>query len=174
MSSQIPSSDASICTIVGYVREPQKAGVVYCQKISVPDSALTFPKTASDEDLLSGARKWVDLLAEARSADAFMLTAHDSYYSWTPDLIQSVIAGCGLPHELGNHKYRISKTSETKGGPSPRWEVDRWQEAEPSSRIGFVWIDLPVEGEWSDLTATFEVLQHDNHLVLVLNDIRVF
>ncbi len=143
-------------------------------EISIPDGAQTFPKTASDENLLEGVKKWVDLLAEDAFADAFNFTAHDSYYSWTSEQIRSVIAGYGHPHELGAHEYRISKISETRGGTSPRWEVDRWQDAKPSSRVGFISFGLPLDGEWSDLTATFEILQNQDHLVLVLNDIHVF
>jgi hypothetical protein len=134
---------------------------------------LKFPKTANDEELLDGVRKWVDLLSEDRFSKAFDLTAYDSYREWTPDLIRSVIAGYGVPHEPESREYGISKVSQTEGGPSPRWEVDRWQNAEPSSRIGFVRFDLPLDGEWSDLTATFEVVQINEHYVLILQDIHV-
>lgn len=143
-------------------------------KISVPKGVLTFPKTASDEELLDGVRKWVDLLSEDKFSEAYNLTAHDSYYAWSPELIRSFIAGYGMRHEPGNHAYRISKISQTEGGASPRWVIDRWLDAEPSSRIGFVWFDLPLDGEWSDLTATFEVKQNKEHFVLVLQDIKVF
>ncbi|KMW57419.1 hypothetical protein AIOL_002383 [Candidatus Rhodobacter oscarellae] len=34
--------------------------------------------------------------------------------------------------------------------------------------------DLPLDGEWSDLTATFEVMQVKEQFVLVLQDIHVF
>lgn len=141
-------------------------------EISVPGGALTFPRTACDESFLTSVQKWVELLGEERFLDAFKLTAHDSYYSWTPDLIRSVIAGYGLPHEPGDHEYRVSKISETKNGVS-RWEVERWHDAEPSNRIGLVSINLPLDGEWSDLTATFEILQDNNYLILVLNEIHV-
>ena len=143
-------------------------------EISVPEGALKFPKTASDEELLVGVRRWVDLLSEDRFSEAYNLTAHDSYHAWTPDLIRSVVAGYGMPHEPENHEYRISKISQTEGGPSPRWEVERWQDAQPGSRVGFIWFDLPLDGEWSDLTATFEIVQDDEHYVLVLQDIHVF
>ena len=43
-------------------------------EILIPDGALSFPKTASDEHLLNGVKKWVELLAEDRFADAFDLT----------------------------------------------------------------------------------------------------
>ena len=140
----------------------------------MPEGALTFPKEASDEELLDGVKKWVDLLAEARFSEAYNLTAHDSYYEWTPDLIRSVIAGYGMPHEQGDPEHRISKIVETEGGGAPDWWVDRWENAEPSNRLGFVSFYLPLDGEWSDLTATFEVLRNKDHLVLVLQDIHVF
>ncbi len=36
-----------------------------------------------------------------------------------------------------------------------------------------MWFDLPVNGEWSDLTATFQILRHGDALVLQLEDIHV-
>lgn len=135
---------------------------------------MTFSKTASDQELLEGVKKWVSLLAEEKFLEAYELTAQDSYYEWTPQLMRSVIAGYGMRHEPGDHEYRISKISETQGGPSPRWEVERWQDAEPRSRIGSVSCDLPLDKEWSDLTATFEVVKNEDHLMLVLQEIHVF
>ncbi len=143
-------------------------------EISVPDGVLTFPQTASDAKLLDGVKMWVDMLAEERFSEAYQLTAHDSYHAWTPDLIRSVVAGYGSPHKPGEHEYRISKVSDTRGGSSPRWVVDRWKDAEPRHRVGFVSFDLPVDGEWSDLTATFEIVERHDQLVLVLQDIHVF
>ena len=142
-------------------------------EILIPDRALSFPKTASDEHLLNGVKKWVELLAEDRFADAFDLTGHYRHCSWTPELIRSVIAGYGLPHETGEHVYRISKIPEAIDGRSPRWKVDRWRDAEPDNRVGFISMDRPLDGEWSDLTATFEIAQLRGRLVLVLNDIHV-
>jgi hypothetical protein len=152
----------------------KKTGYKHLSEISVPDGVLTFPQTASDEELLDGVKMWVDMLAEERFPEAYQLTAHDSHYAWTPDLIRSVVVGYGLPHESGNHEYRISKICEARGGPSPRWEVDRWQDTEPRYRVGFISFDLPLDGEWSDLTATFEIVVHHGQLILVLQDIHVF
>lgn len=142
-------------------------------EITIPDGALFFTKTASDLELLNGVRTWVDLLSEQRFPEAYNLTAHYNDYVWTPDLIRSVIAGYGAPHEPGNHEYRISKVSTAKDGPLPRMKVDRWQDAEPNCRKGFVHFDLPLDGEWSDLAATFEVVETNEKLVLVLQDIHV-
>ena len=75
----------------------------------MPDSALSFPTSATDEELLDGVKKWVELLSEERFSEAYELTAHASYNAWTPDLIRSVIAGYGMPHEPGHHEHKISK-----------------------------------------------------------------
>jgi hypothetical protein len=34
--------------------------------------------------------------------------------------------------------------------------------------------DLPLDGEWSDLTATFQIQSFDDVLHLILNEIQVF
>ena len=64
------------------------------------------------------------------------------------------------------------------GGPRPRHEVDRWESprdlGDGRLAIGQVWFDLPLDGEWSDLTATFEIQRAVGGVQLVLNDIHVF
>lgn len=168
-----PNPQGAESCIIGYEKKLVGSWSDLLSVISIPDGALSFPISASDEHLLKGVITWVDLLAEGRFGDAFNLTAHDSHYAWTPDLIRSVIAGYGLPHEPGEHEYRISRVSEVKESSTPRWEVDRWRDAEPNGRVGFITLCLPLDGEWSDLTATFEILQNDGRLVLVLDDIHV-
>lgn len=42
------------------------------------------------------------------------------------------------------------------------------------SIVGKVWYDLPLNGEWSDLTATFNILKSESHIVLELNEIHIF
>lgn len=149
---------------------PDKYGAPILSPISVPDSALSFPLCATDEQLLLGIWQWVDKLAEQKFAEAFQLTAQDKYYDWSPELIRSVIEGYGHPHTPGERKYQVSKLLATKGGPPTRWHVDR----EIHYCFAQIFIDLPLDGEWSDLSATFEVVQHKHSLVLVLNEIRVF
>jgi hypothetical protein len=40
--------------------------------------------------------------------------------------------------------------------------------------VGEVWFDLPLDGSWSDLTATFDLQERGGALVLVLQEIHVF
>jgi hypothetical protein len=127
---------------------------------------------ASDEEILSAAEAWIDDLARGDYAAAFARTSHDPYYRWTPELIESVINGYGLPepHRSGK-KFIVTPRSDAKGRPRNR-EVDR--EVARDLTVAEVWYDLPLNGEWSDLTATFRVERDDLHLSLVLEEIHVF
>lgn len=40
--------------------------------------------------------------------------------------------------------------------------------------IGNIWYDLPLNGYWSDLTASFDVLRYPDYLTLELQEIHVF
>jgi hypothetical protein len=63
---------------------------------------------------------------------------------------------------------------DAKGGPRPRHKVDRYERGAPSGAVAEVWFDLPLNGEWSDLTATFGVHRAGDDLVLCLQEIHVF
>jgi hypothetical protein len=134
---------------------------------------------ASDEELLAVACRWVDLLAEQDYAAAMELTAHDDYYGWTPDLIRSVIEGYGFPEPHPRGPFRVTPLAEARGRREPARRVKRW--ARPLLRpdrsavaLGDVLFDLPLNGEWSDLTATFQIQLRPEGTVLVLNEIHVF
>lgn len=138
-----------------------------------------LPLDATDEQILNLVHQWVDLLAQERYDDAYALTAHDSYYEWTPGLMEAVITGYGLPEPASNGQiYRVTPEGTAAGGPIPRHEVDRYDGGLIAQtgeyRVGNVWFDLPLNGEWSDLTATFALNVRNDRLVLVLKDIHVF
>ena len=139
----------------------------------------TLPIGSSDDEILALIRAWAAALAEGNFNRAYALTAHDPYYHWTPDLIRDVIAGYGVPRSQANGlAHRVTALATATGPIKPRHEVRRF--SEPRSlgagiaAIGEVWFDLPLDGAWSDLTATFEIQRTEEHLRLVLNDIHVF
>jgi hypothetical protein len=135
---------------------------------------------ATDEEILGVVRRWVELLAAQDYAAAMDLTAHDEYYEWKPDLMRQVIEGYGLPEPHPRGPFRVTPLAEASGGRKPRHEVVRWDppEARPEHNamaLGYVEFDLPLNGEWSDLTASFEIQQRSKGLlVLVLHEIHVF
>jgi hypothetical protein len=136
---------------------------------------------ASTAEILKAVEGWVNLLEQEDYERAYAYTEQDEQYQWTPDLIQSVIYSYGF-QVLHSHDefYRITPVNtDSAGNRSPRQEVDFYQEplleeAKEAAIIGQVWYDLPLNGEWSDLTATFKVVRRETYLTLELAEIRVF
>jgi hypothetical protein len=126
---------------------------------------------SSDEDLIGFVEEWVNDLAKEDYEAAYKRTGHDPYYEWTPGLIESVINGYGLPepHPSGE-VFKVTPIKEAKGD-KPRIEVDRGPYND--NRFGYVFYDLPLNGEWSDLTASFRFEKQGKNLKAVLEQIHV-
>jgi hypothetical protein len=135
-------------------------------------SKMHLSNNPSDDDILHFVEAWMDDLARGDYAAAFQRTEHDPYYEWTPDLMRSVIHGYGLPepHPCGT-VFSVTSRQSALGGP-PRRTVDR--DAICPGALAEVWYDLPLNGQWSDLTATFRIEPRDNGSVVVLQEIHVF
>jgi hypothetical protein len=133
----------------------------------------SFPPTASDEELLAAIDQWVELVADEHYDDALAFLPARDY--WTPDLLSRVIRGYGLleAHPSGT-SFRV--TSPTTAGPGSKTryrQVDRWPEPNQIGTVGVLQYDLPLNGQWSDVTALFDLRPHDDILDLVLDDIHV-
>ncbi len=64
--------------------------------------------------------------------------------------------------------WYVTPLDTATGGPTPRHEVDRFDDAS-----GHIWYDLALNGQWSDVTATFYFDRNGDTLVLTLDDIHV-
>lgn len=133
---------------------------------------IILSTSPTDSEILALVESWVDDLAREDFDVAYSRTEHDPYYAWTPQLIRSVIAGYGLsaPHPSGE-KFKVTSRQRATGQPH-NLTVDRINK--PDSSIAEVWYDLPLNGEWSDLTATFRVEVRGETSVLILEQIHVF
>ena len=129
-------------------------------------------RNPADEDILHFVEAWIDELARGDYGSAFRRTEHDAYYKWTPDLIRAVVQGYGLPepHHSGM-VFAVTPRESAKGGP-PQRIVDR--EHVGPNVVAEVWYDLPLNGEWSDLTCTFRVEPRDDGCVVILQEVHVF
>ena len=131
-----------------------------------------LPLDASDEDLLHAIREWAGLLAadDYEGAAAYLYEPHPGRLgAWTPRLIETVVRNYGSIEPMPDGRtFRVTPLAAATGGPSPRHEVDR-----NGADTGFIWFDLPLNGAWSDLTATFTFLPADGSIVIVLDDLHV-
>ncbi|HWB27066.1 MAG TPA: hypothetical protein VG738_16400 [Chitinophagaceae bacterium] len=122
---------------------------------------------------------WLDLLRREDYAEAYNLTMHDPYYEWTPALIESYINGYGLPYEEGETVYKVTdwRTAHTDNN-RPAMDIFLFDAHRISGNgeykvIGYVQYDIPLNGERSDLTVTFSIMQAEDYIRLELNDIHV-
>lgn len=121
--------------------------------------------------------RWVGLLVEERFDDA-MATVGPSG-TWTPDLLARVIGNYGSvePREDGR-TFAVTPVA-TAVGDGPRFEVT-WCDPPVTNRLdyapdllGRARYDLPVDGVWSDVTASFEILDLAEGPALALDDVHV-
>src|SRR3954454_6358000 len=114
---------------------------------------MHLAQNPSDDEILQFIEAWIDDLTRGNYEAAYRRTEHDPYYQWTPDLMRSVVQGYGLPEPHPNGiVFVVTSRASALGGP-PRRIVDR--NAVTPVALAEIWYDLPLNGEWSDLTATF-------------------
>ena len=140
---------------------------------------ITNPVTLLD--LENAIRSWLDLLAQEKYSEAYEFTLHDPYYQWTPKLLEQVINGYGLPYENDDSsKHKVTKWSTANSDHSINYnkeitifDAPRVTSTSSFMQVGEVYYDLPLDGIWSDLTATFKILQSEDFTTLELNEIHV-
>lgn len=125
----------------------------------------------SDDEIYSFVDRWIATLAAGDYRMAFAMTDHDRYYGWSPELIQKSIEGYGLPESHPRGPFRVTSAASAKG--SLHREVTRGDDV-PSGVVACVCHDLPLNGEWSDLSVTFRFEHHENAVRAVLEEIHVF
>lgn len=133
---------------------------------------MSLDELASDEEILAEVEAWIDDLTRGDYEAAFGRTEHDPYYRWTPNLLEAVVNGYGATdaHPSGA-RFVVTSRSTASGRPHYR-RVER--SSHPPHGAVEVWYDLPLNGEWSDLTVSFRVEHRESKLHLVLEELHVF
>lgn len=139
-----------------------------------------LPLTASDTDLLYAVREWVGLLVDERYDEAFDALYHIEPFTGnelTARDIRAIVTGDGRCDDEGI-PYRVTPPNRATGAVRPRHDVHRVdgrevQDIQDGDLVASIWFDLPPNGVWSDLTATFMVLRAGDGLVLRLENIDV-
>ncbi|HEU4452086.1 MAG TPA: hypothetical protein VFR81_03465 [Longimicrobium sp.] len=126
-----------------------------------------FPAAVTEAELIAFIDRWAELLEREDYQGAFALTGHDPGTSWTPALVAEAIGSYG--DAAPGQKVTL------RGVPSDvtqRKRVDRWP-ANDHGSVGGIWYDLNIDGEASDLTATFDLVLDGGGIAVRLDDIHV-
>jgi hypothetical protein len=136
---------------------------------------IRLPRNASDEQILDVIRAWVELLAQERYEEAFQMLLYHPAEHWSPELIKTIITNYGFiePREDGATFKVTSLKDNPEGQPfhGVEWYGD--DPNGPTEYLGMAAFILPLNGEWSDVTAMFDIVEEDGELGLELDDIHV-
>ncbi|MEO6458636.1 MAG: hypothetical protein ABIO92_10270, partial [Chloroflexia bacterium] len=102
-------------------------------------------------------------------------------HPWTPDILETVIRNYGsIEPTSDGETFKVTPLQQAQAPSNllPTHDVNRYGEDEidtsdGTALVGDVWYDLPLNGEWSDLTATFRLYQIEDGLVMALEDVHV-
>lgn len=119
-------------------------------------------------------KDWLKLLSEGRFDEACALLDRPDDHGrvWTPELIRELVADTYNPQTLF---YRNHPEGPRFTDPYALTEERRYQSfGEFNDTTGY-WLDYPVpmNGEWSDLTAQFEFHVTANGYAAILNDLHI-
>jgi hypothetical protein len=134
------------------------------------------PRDATNEQVIDIARHWIDVLARGDyegvfAALGYVLAYGESGAVAMREAVQSYRWESSFP---GVTEFAVTSWKTATGGnPSPRLEVVRYVPLSHALR-GAVSVDLPLNGQWSDLTADFvwfESAEPGDDYTLVLEEI---
>ena len=114
-------------------------------------------------------------MAQEKYDEAFQMLRFHPMEHWSPELIETVIRNYGFiePREDGlTFKVTsIKDASEGKAFYDVKWYGE--DPNRPAEYLGMVAFTLPLNGEWSDDTAVFDIVEVDGEITLELDDIHV-
>lgn len=135
---------------------------------------LMLPTNNAEQAIREFARQFFRLAAADRLAEACAMLDEPNEYGqvWTPAIITSVLhetfsprTRFYLPHPEGPRFTSPDNLVE----PANRFEVVPFADGSGYSYS----YDVPLNGEWSDLTALFEFKQRPGGLAAILHDLHV-
>ncbi|MES9956462.1 MAG: hypothetical protein ABW086_05385 [Sedimenticola sp.] len=141
--------------------------------ISLIRNMLRISTENPSDGFIEFIQSWFDLLAANHLEEACMALDKPNIYGikWSPDMIKSILEENFGPETIfgKEHPEGVSVTAiaETKGEVSP--DVIKFTDGSGYS----VEHDVPLNGEWSDLTAQFEFLRFRHGYAVVLHDLHV-
>jgi hypothetical protein len=139
-----------------------------------------LPADATDDQVLTLCREWVELVATDRLDSALDLLwippDYDESQHWTAASLRTYIENYGSwqPMRDGS-KWRMTsmksaRAPDDRQGFEPRANLVRLQR---DRHAGAVNLDVPLNGQWSDLTAQFEFRPVAGGTAVSLYDLHV-
>lgn len=141
---------------------------------------VRLPIDCSDEDILAVARRWTERLAAEDYAGAWEMLMHRPGEVWAPtsEILRARIVHYGSPVPIPGEP--ICVVTPITSATGQRWlrlpDLIRYPKGNPHRPSGWRgrldW-ELPLNGEWSDLVASFDLLDAGGELAFVLGALRV-
>ena len=128
---------------------------------------------ASEKSILDFVKRWMKLLADNRFDEACALLEHPNSFGivWTPNLIKETVHNT---FSLDTLFYEFHPEGAFFSDPYELEEQRDIELIELNDGSGYAFdYDIPLNGEWSDLTAQFEILKRPNGYVVFLNNLHV-
>ena len=136
-----------------------------------------IPRNATDEEVLAIIREWIDVhAAEDYAAVAEELGFTCGNYESGAECLRAQIKRYVSPEYFpGATDFVVTDWRKAQGGnPEPKQKVTWYQPGNTELR-GAVSFDLPLNGQWSDLTADFVFLNRTSQgYLLALEEIRSY
>jgi hypothetical protein len=138
-----------------------------------------IPHKATDEEILTIVRQWVDVLASEDYAKVFAELGYSMspYFDCSGDeAIRQEIKNYRSPELYpGVTDFKVTDWRLAKGGnPSPKQSIVRFKPND-TKLAGAIQFDLPMNGKWSDLQADFVLFddgEFRNDSILTLEEIQ--
>jgi hypothetical protein len=134
---------------------------------------IVISPAAPAESIIALVKCWMKLLAEGRVEEACALLDEPNRYgiTWTSGLIQETVNSIFSPES------RFHETHPEGPIFTNPFELEEQLEIEVvefDDKRGYTFdYNVPLNGEWSDLTAQFEFLKRSDGYVVVLHDLHV-
>ncbi|HSK73554.1 MAG TPA: hypothetical protein VK892_17790 [Pyrinomonadaceae bacterium] len=126
-----------------------------------------------EKAILEFVKSWMKLLAENRLDEACVMIDEPNCYGivWTPELIIETVNETFSPDTIF---YEYFPEGPIFTDPYKLPEQKNREVIEFVDKSGYVFeYDIPLNGEWSDLTAQFEFLKRENGYAVILHDLHV-
>lgn len=140
---------------------------------------FTISAPPTDAAVHDFALRWTELLAQENYSEAFEMLCHVPNYpgrSWvsSPEELRSWIENYGSDTPIpGEPLYKVTEIEQAGG---ERW--GNYLDLKPANglhagKLGRLDWWLPLNGEWSDLLASFDLVAADQRVAFVLVALRV-